>query len=683
MKKVIKNDGEIVEFDKNKISNSIFKSAKAIGGTDRERAKKMAKLVLTSLEARHSDKEMVTTNQIAEELLIVLRENEHNKTARAYELFRDIANEQRNIKSLIDADEIIQDYISQSDWRVKENSNMAFSWQGLNNHITSIVQSNYWLHSIYPKEIAQSHIDGDFHIHDLSVLGVYCCGWDLKDLLTHGFGGVPGKIHCAPPKHFKTALGQIVNFLYTLQGEAAGAEAFSNFDTYLAPFVRYDGLSYKEVKQSMQEFIFNMNVPTRVGFQAPFTNITMDLVPTGEVSEENVVIGGRIMPEQYKDFQKEMIMINKAFAEIMCEGDASGRVFTWPIPTYNITKDFDWDNPEYDPIWEMTRKYGTPYFSNYINSDMSPDDARSMCCRLRLDNRELKKRGGALFGSNPLTGSIGVVTINMPRLAYKSKSKDDFFEALGKLMDLAKDSLLLKRQVLEEFTERGLYPYSMIYLAKIKERFGEYWKNHFCTIGLNGMNEACLNLIDHSIADDEGREFALETLEFMRDRISGYQEKYDQIFNLEATPAEGTSYKLARKDKKEFGNIKVANEDNYRELGAEPYYSNSTQLPVDTTDDVFEALDHQDELQCMYTGGTVLHIFLGESMPSINSVKSLVRKACENYKLPYISITPTFSVCPKHGYLSGEHEYCPKCDVEIGYTPEETKVSVNNFSTVL
>ncbi|MEM4065196.1 MAG: ribonucleoside triphosphate reductase, partial [Candidatus Micrarchaeaceae archaeon] len=490
--------------------------------------------------------------------------------------------------------------------------------------------------------------------------GPYCVGWDLGDLLRKGFGGVPDKIESKPPKHFRTALLQIVNFFYTLQGESAGAQAFSNFDTYLAPFVRYDNLPYKEVKQAMQEFIFNMNVPTRVGFQTPFTNLTMDLQVPSYMKGDHVIIGGEEKAETYGDFQEEVYMINRAFAEIMTEGDASGRVFTFPIPTYNITKDFDWDNIAYKEIWEMTAKYGIPYFANFVNSDMKPEDARSMCCRLRLDTRELKKRGGGLFGANPLTGSIGVITINLPRIGYTSKTENEFFEKLESLMEIAKDALETKRKFIENATELGLYPYSKYYLSSIKAGFGGYWKNHFSTIGLIGMNEAALNFLKKDIGTKEGREFAIRVLDFMRSKLEDFQIETGNIYNLEATPAESTSYDLAKKDKKLYKNIIVANEKNIK--NAEPYYTNSSLLPVNYSNDIINVLDLQDDLQVKYTGGTVIHVFLGEYAPSALAVRSLVRKIAENYRLPYYTITPTFSICPVHGYIFGNHEYCPKCD---------------------
>ncbi|RLI27549.1 ribonucleoside triphosphate reductase, partial [Candidatus Bathyarchaeota archaeon] len=463
-----------------------------------------------------------------------------------------------------------------------------------------------------------------------------------------------------PAKHFRTALGQVVNFFYTLQGEAAGAQAFSNFDTHLAPFIRYDGLSQKEVEQALQEFFFNMNVPTRVGFQTPFTNVTLDLKVPDFMKNEPVIIGGKLMDETYGDMQEEMEMFNEAFLKVMLEGDARGRVFTFPIPTYNVTKDFDWDSPVAQKLFEVTAKYGVPYFSNFVNSDMKPEDVRSMCCRLRIDNRELRKRGGGFFGANPLTGSIGVVTLNLPRIGYLSKDETEFFERLEALMETARDSLEIKRKVLERFTEKGLYPYSRHYLRLVKEGFGKYWKNHFSTIGLVGMNEAILNLFGYGIATPEGLKFAIKVLTFMREKLADFQEETGNIYNLEATPAEGTSYRLARIDKRKYPDIIVANEK-YLSKGAEPFYTNSSQLPVDYEIDLFEALEHQDKLQTLYTGGTVFHIYLGERVYSWKATAELVKKVAWNFHLPYFTLTPTFSICPSHGYLSGGHKHCPKC----------------------
>ena len=561
---------------------------------------------------------------------------------------------------------LVDDYLKKLDWQVKENSNMTYSIQGLNNYISSAISKNYWLNKIYSPQIKEAHENGDIHIHDLNIISTYCVGWDLKDVLMEGFTGVSGKVKCAPPKHFRTALGQMVNFLYTMQGEAAGAQAFSNFDTLLAPFVRYDNLSYEQVKQAMQEFVFNLNVPTRTGFQTPFTNITMDMTVPSYYADAPVIIGGELMEETYKDFQHEMNLINKAYFEVMMAGDYTGKVFTFPIPTYNITKDFDWDNPALEGLWEMTAKYGIPYFSNFINSDMNPEDARSMCCRLRIDNRELEYRGGGLFGSNPLTGSIGVVTVNLPRIGYLSNNEAEFFRLLCKNMEIARESLEIKRKVIEEYTDKNLYPYTKFYLRDIKARYGVYWKNHFSTIGLVGMNEACENLLGKGIGTEEGKEFALKVMDYMRNMISNFQKETGNNYNLEATPAEGTSYRLARIDKKFFDGIKCANEKDYKN-GAKPFYTNSTQLPVNYTDDIFELLDNQDDLQTKYTGGTVVHIFAGERVYDTNVVKNLVKKVCENYKLPYFTFSPTFSVCPTHGYVAGEHFKCPDCgeDCEV------------------
>lgn len=571
-----------------------------------------------------------------------------SKTAQVKDLFID-----KNVK-------LVDDYLKQLDWQVKENSNMTYSVQGLNNYISSAISKNYWLNKIYTPEIKYAHENGDIHIHDLNLISTYCVGWDLKDLLMEGFTGVDGKIKCAPAKHFRTALGQIVNFLYTMQGEAAGAQAFSNFDTLLAPFVKYDKLEYAQVKQAMQEFVFNLNVPTRTGFQTPFTNITMDMTVPSYYADHPVIIGGELMEDTYKEFQHEMNLINKAYFEIMMQGDCTGKVFTFPIPTYNVTKDFDWDNPELEGLWEMTAKYGIPYFSNFINSDMNPEDARSMCCRLRIDNRELEYRGGGLFGSNPLTGSVGVVTINLPRIGYLAKNEAEFFRMLCRNMELARESLEIKRKVIEDYTDKNLYSYTKFYLRDIKARHGSYWKNHFSTIGLVGMNEACENLTGKNIGTDEGREFALKVMDYMRNMISNFQKETGNNYNLEATPAEGTTYRLARLDKQKFDAIKCANQHEY-ENGAKPFYTNSTQLPVNYTDDIFELLDKQDELQTKYTGGTVVHIFAGERVYDTKVVKNLVKKVCENYKLPYFTFSPTFSICPEHGYVAGEHFTCPDC----------------------
>ncbi len=663
IKKIRKRDGSVVPFILDKITEAIWNAAKAVGGKDKERAKKISELLMQELGKKYGEREIPEVEDVQDLVEKVLIEEGHAKVAKAYILYRKSHEELRNVKGLFDTIEVVDDYIGLNDWMVKENSNMGFSLQGLNNYIATKIINNYWIRRIYPEAIRKSHEAGDLHIHDLGTLGAYCVGWDLKDLLLTGFKGVTGKVASKPPKHLRTVLGQIVNFFYTLQGETAGAQAFSNFDTLLSPFIRKDKLSYSEVKQAMQEFLFNLAVPTRVGFQTPFTNITMDLEVPEYMKDEPVIIGGQLQQQTYKEFKPEMEMLNRAFAECMMEGDADGRVFTFPIPTYNITKNFDWNNPEYESIWEMTAKYGIPYFSNFINSDMKPEDTRSMCCRLRIDNKQLKKRGGGLFGSNPLTGSIGVVTVNMPRLGFTSLTEEDFFNKLERLMELAKESLEIKRKAIERFTLSGLYPYSKYYLRLVKQQTGSYWKNHFATIGLLGMNEAIMNFMPgETITTAKGKEFTIKVLNFMRDKLEEFQEETGNIYNLEATPGEGTTYTFARKDKKRFGRIIVANEKSVRESNARPYYTNSTQLPVDYTKDIFEALDLQDDLQTKYTGGTVLHGFIGEKLTK-EGVKIMVKKIAESYHLPYFTITPTFSICPIHGYLAGEHEFCPKCDV--------------------
>jgi len=659
--KIEKRDGRIVEFDSSKITAAIAKAGQATGEFDDREARKLTLRVLTlAHELRLGPTPEV--EEIQDIVERVLLDSPFYKTAKAYILYREQHAQLRQMATAFNVD-LVNHYIQKMDWKIKENSNMSYSLQGLNNYISSDVTSEYWLNCIYPPEIRNAHKDGDIHIHDLSLLSVYCVGWDLQDLLKQGFKGVEGKVESAPPKHLRSALGQIVNFFYTLQGEAAGAQAISNFDTLLAPFVRYDRLDYKEVKQALQEFIFNINIPTRVGFQTPFTNITMDLCVPSILKDQPVIIGGVDREETYREFQPEMDLINRAFAEVMMEGDAKGRVFTFPIPTYNVTADFDWDNPNLEPVWKMTGKYGIPYFSNFINSDMSPEDARSMCCRLRLDNRELFKRGGGLFGANPLTGSIGVVTINLPRIGYASKIKSEFYAHLIAKIQLAVESLSIKRKVLEKFTEKDLYPYSKFYLREIKNGAGCYWKNHFSTIGIIGMNEACLNFLGEDITTDHGQQFAMEVMDFIRDTLSKVQEETGEIFNLEATPAEGTSYRLAMLDKKKYPDIICADEADVRN-GAAPYYTNSSQLPVNFTDDIFETLRLQDELQSKYTGGTVLHIYLGEMVSDVKTIKGLIRKIAANYRLPYFTLTPTFSVCPSHGYLDGEQKTCSICNQE-------------------
>ncbi len=659
--RIRKRDGRVVEFDTPKITSAIARAGKATGEFDGREARKLTLKVLTLARELSLDP-LPDVEGIQDIVERVLLDSPFHKTAKAYILYREQHAQIRQIAAKVGAD-LVDGYLRGLDWKIKENSNMCYSLQGLNNYISSDITSEYWLNCIYPREIRDAHKNGDLHIHDLSLLSVYCVGWDLKDLLVQGFKGVEGKVESAPPKHLRSALGQIVNFFYTLQGEAAGAQAISNFDTLLAPFVRHDRLDYNGVKQALQEFVFNINIPTRVGFQTPFTNITMDLSVSKILKDQHVIIGGTEQEETYGEFQAEMDTLNKAFAEVMMDGDAKGRVFTFPIPTYNITEDFDWDNPRLDLIWKMTGKYGIPYFSNFVNSDMSPEDARSMCCRLRLDNRELMKRGGGLFGANPLTGSIGVVTVNLPRIGYFAENEEDFFERLRKVLLLAKESLSIKRKVLERFTDRNLYPYSSFYLREIKEGSGFYWKNHFSTIGIIGMSEATLNFLGATIGEESGLRFSIKVMDFVRDMIVEIQEEGDEIFNLEATPGEGTSYRLALLDKEKFPGIICANEEEYQ-AGAAPFYTNSTQLPVNYTDDIFEMLHLQDELQTKYTGGTVLHIYLGEEVSDIDAIKGLVKKIVNNHRLPYFTLTPTFSVCPSHGYLKGEQERCAKCNSE-------------------
>ncbi len=658
LKEVKKRTGEIVPFDKKKIEEVIYKALTATGAGGKTLSRELSTRVIKILNRRFKNGEIPSVEEIQDIVEEVLILENLVETSKAYILYRDQRRALRESRIVTDeAISLVDEYLQVNDWEVKENSNMAFSLQGLNHYVSAYVAKKYWLRKIYPKEVREAVESGDFHIHNLDILATYCCGWDLYDLMLQGFGGVFGKIQSKPPKHFGSALGQIVNFFYTLQGEGAGAQAFSNFDTLLAPFIRYDNLNYQEVKQNLQEFLFNCNVPTRVGFQTPFENITLDLKVPSHYKDLPVIIGGQPQKETYKEFQKEMDILNQAFCEIYTEGDASGRVFTFPIPTYNITKDFEWDNPAYEGIWQMTAKYGIPYFSNFINSDMSPEDARSMCCRLRLDNRELYKRGGGLFGANPLTGSIGVVTINMPRLGYLSKTKKDFFERLFHLMDLARESLEIKRKILEDWTDKGLYPYAKYYLGNVQKMRGTYWGNHFSTIGLIGMNECLLNFLGIDIGNKKGINFAEEVLDKMRERLVKYQEKTGNLYNLEATPAEGTSYRLALKDKKKYPDIIAAGEQ-------EPYYTNSTQLPVNYTDDLFEALKLQDSLQTKYTGGTVFHAFLGEAISDPEAVKSLIKLVFEKFHLPYFTLTPTFSVCPVHGYIAGEHFVCPQCTIE-------------------
>ena len=657
-KSIKKRDGRTAKFDRKKIEKAIERAGLETGEFDAAQAVELTDKVLGVLETRNQ-KRLPSVEDIQDIVEDALIDSKFKKTAKAYIIYRDQHKKLREITSNAHVD-LIDKYLENLDWKVNENSNMGYSLQGLNNYVSAEITKTYWLDKIYTSKIGQAHKEGDLHIHDLNLLSVYCVGWDLTDLLQEGFTGVAGKVASKPAKHFRSALGQVVNFFYTLQGEAAGAQAFSDFDTLLAPFIRADKLSYEEVKQAIQEFVFNVNVPTRVGFQTPFTNITLDLECPKHMADNPVIIGGEMQDTTYGEYQEEMNMLNKALLEVLSEGDANGRVFTFPIPTVNITKDFNWDNPVIESLWEASAKYGIPYFSNFINSDMDPEDARSMCCRLRIDNRQLEYRGGGLFGSNPMTGSVGVVTINLPRLALKSKNEKEFFKGLAELMDMAKDSLETKRKVLERLTDANLYPYTKFYLRNIKQRFNQYWKNHFSTIGLIGTNEAAFNLLGVDIGTEKGKAFAEKTLDFMRDRLVEYQKETGNNYNLEATPAEGTTYRLAQLDKASFPDrAHFANG-----IGAEvkcPFYTNSSHLPVNYTDDLFELMDLQDNLQTKYTGGTVIHFFLGERMDDPQTLKKLVKTICENYKLPYFTFSPSFSICKNHGYIVGEHPECPKC----------------------
>lgn len=670
---IVKRDGTVVPFEPVKITFAIYRALKAVGKGSWAYAEELTSEVIheISLQTEKPDVEMV--QDVVERLLMKIQLHD---VAKAYILYRKQHEDLRRGTELLKNFRLVEDYIELNDWRVKESANSSYSLQGLNQHITTSIFSQYWLDRIYPAEVTRAYLNGDIHIHDLGFLSVYCVGWDLQDLLVSGFRGVTGKVESKPARHLRTALGQITNFFYTLQGEAAGAQAFANFDTYLAPFIYYDKLSYADVKQAIQEFLFNLNVPTRVGFQTPFTNITLDLRVPDFMRNQPVVFAGEYQDKVYGEFQNEMDMFNRAFAEVMLEGDAAGRLFSFPIPTYNITPDFDWENPNYKGIWEMTAKYGVPYFSNFINSDLHPDDIRSMCCRLRIDKRELSRRGGGLFASNPLTGSVGVVTLNMSRIGYIANNEEEFFSKLTQLIDIASTSLEIKRKVIEKLTEQGLYPYSKFYLRDIKKRYGKYWANHFSTIGIVGMNECCINFLGEDISGSRAYSFTLKVMDFIRDRLSDIQEQTGNIYNLEATPAESTSYRLARMDRQIFPDIAVANSENVLK-GAKPYYTNSTQLPVSFTDDLFEVLKHQEKLQEKYTGGTVFHIFLGEKMPDPEMVKYVIKKVLSSFRLPYITLTPTFSVCPTHGYLYGEHWQCPKCQ-EVG---ENTQCEV--FSRIV
>ena len=802
--KVEKRNGEKVDFQKEKIEKAVFKALTSSRQGNGSRAKEIADKVFDLILRRFSSEEVTHVEQIQDIVEEVLIMEDLPEVAKAYIIYREKRREIREaIAEFDESTEIIDKYIGDLDWEVKENANMTYSLQGLNQYATSHISKKYWLNKIYPEYIRKAAKEQDFHIHDLNLLSTYCCGWDIQDLLLKGFGGVPSKVESKPPKHFRSALGQVVNFFFTLQGEcysedtkvltkegwkkfpevsleeeiytlniekkevemqkpvnfyqfdhddklfnfkgegldllvtknhnmlvsregemtflkakdfnlktdlipkggknveeppilveveeikevdykgkvyclevpnhtlyvkregkeawcgnSAGAQAMSNVDTFLAPFIKKDNLNYKQVKQAIQEFVFNCMVPTRVGFQTPFINISLDVTVPQFLKDQPVILGGEYLKETYGEFQEEMNIFNKAFYEVLMEGDSKGRVFTFPIPTISITKDFDWENPVLDKMWEATAKYGISYFSNFVQSDMNPEDFRSMCCRLRLDNTELIKRGGGLFGSQPLTGSVGVVTINLPRIGYLSKTRKEYFDRLGEMMDIAKDSLEIKRKVLNDFIEKGLYPYTRHYLSSVKELRGSYFGNHFSTIGLVGANESLLNFLGEDITTKKGKKFALEVLEFMRERLKKYQEETGNLYNLEATPGEGASFRQARIDKEKYPDIITAG------TKEAPYYTNSVHPPVGFSDDPFQILDLQDELQTAFTGGTVIHLFLGERASSPQAAKSLVKKVFENYHLPYITLTPTFSICPVCGYLKGEKYYCPSCKIE-------------------
>lgn len=647
--KVIKRDSTKVDFDKERIKNAIFKAGQATDEFDLPEAQKISASVQHYIEKSKNFTKGISVEEIQDLVEFALVNKGHFKTARAYIVYREKRAQSRSAENVaVDVGKTINEYIQQKDWRVNANANQGFSLGGLILNASGKLTANYWLNFIYSKEVRDAHTDGDFHIHDLDMFTGYCAGWSLRQLLEEGLNGVPGKVESAPPKHLETAVAQMVNFLGTLQNEWAGAQAFSSFDTFLAPFVKKGRLCYKHVKQSIQQFVFNLNVPSRWGTQTPFTNITIDWVCPDDLKDKRPIIGGEEQDFTYGECQQEMDLLNRVFIEVMTEGDYRGRVFTFPIPTYNITKNFDWDNENAKMLFTMTAKYGIPYFQNFINSELNPGDVRSMCCRLQLDLRELRSRGGGLFGSAEMTGSIGIVTINMARIGYLSKNKEEFFKRLERLMDLAKTSLEIKRKIIESNIEKGLLPFTKRYLPDLH--------NHFSTIGLNGTNECCLNFTGDDISTEKGRDFSLEILEYMKNKLADYQEETKHFYNLEATPAEGTTYRFAKEDKARFPGIIQAGTD------LAPYYTNSTHLPVGYTDDPFAALQHQDELQKKYTGGTVLHMFLGERIYDWQTCKSFVKKIAYQFHLPYYTITPTFSVCPTHGYITGEVKECTKCN---------------------
>ena len=654
LRKVVKRSGEIADYDRSKIESAIGKAILAVEGrTNPDKASKLTNDVeerLRVLLAGRRAHSIPAIEEIQDTVENVLIENKEVEIAKAYILYRERHNAMRDAKNLmLDISKTMDGYLQQSDWRVNENANVNFSLGGLILHNSGTITANYWLKNIYTPEIANAHQDCAFHIHDLSMFSGYCAGWSLRQLIKEGLGGVPDKITSKPASHLSTLVNQMVNFLGVLQNEWAGAQAFSSFDTYLAPFVKVDNLNETEVRQCIQSYLFGINTPSRWGSQAPFTNITLDWTCPADLKNEKAIVGGKEMNFTYGECQKEMDVINKVFIELMLEGDSAGRGFGYPIPTYNITSDFNWDSENAQLLFKMTSQYGTPYFQNFINSDLDPSDVRSMCCRLRLDKRELRKRGGGLFGSDEFTGSLGVVTINLPQIGYLANDEKEFYERLDHLMDLARDSLRIKRKVIQRLLDGGLFPYTRRYLKTLN--------NHFNTIGLCGMNECCLNFLGVNIADPKGKEFACQVLDHMRSRMQDYQEKTGELFNLEATPAESTSYRLARHDIQNYPDIITSGTD-------DPFYTNSTQLPVDYTADIFEALDHQEALQTRYTGGTVFHTFVGQQITDWKVCRDLVRTMLSNYRIPYVTISPIYSICKKHGYIPGEHFECPKCKAE-------------------
>ncbi|MCR4419198.1 MAG: ribonucleoside triphosphate reductase [Clostridia bacterium] len=658
---IVKRDGRVEAFDPGRIEAAARKALQATSEAPDAGAVAAAVSAAVVEKLAAAGRHLPYLEEVQDLVERTLMEQGLFATAKAYILYREQRRRVREMKALVSQD-LIDAYLEEADWRVRENANAGFSLQGLNNYLVGALAAEYWLERVYPPEVREAHRSGDLHLHDLNLIALYCAGWDLQKLLREGFNGVAGHTEASPPKHLRSALGQLYNFIYTLQGETAGANAVSNFDTLFAPFVRADNLNYDQVKQALQEFVFNLNVPTRVGFQTPFSNVSLDVSVPDFLSREPAVVGGKDMPFSYGDLQEEVNLVNRAFCEVMLEGDARGRGFTFPIPTYGVTREF-FAGPSSGEVFRLAARYGSPYFSNFISSDQRPEDVRSMCCRLRLDTSELLRRGGGLFGANPQTGSIGVVTLNLARLGYLARDEEDLFARLARLAGIAVTALEVKRKALERFAEAGLYPFTARYLAEVKQRFGRLFANHFSTIGVVGGNEMCLNLLGTGISRPEGRRLALKVLEFLREFCRQAQQQTGNLYNLEATPAEGASYRLAKIDKEKYPDLIVANQEAWRK-GAAPYYSNSTTLPVDATDDVFELLDHQEELQAMYTGGTVVHVWIGEENPDPGACAEFVRRVFQNYRLPYLSLTPTYSVCAAHGYLSGRHDTCPRCGSE-------------------